>query len=121
MGHLGSPPDLRVQEGADYPLGDIDYIGPAGNVHCSIRDLARFAAFHLRGLQGLDGALEAETIRRIWASSGGVHCMLGSGGSFFAMVALLPEQDRAVVAVANVGLAAWPHFERMRDAIFRND
>jgi CubicO group peptidase (beta-lactamase class C family) len=118
MGHLGSPPDLRVQEKGEYPLGDMDYMGPAGNLHCSIRDLARFATFHLHGLQGRSEVLTAETFQHLWDKSSGSCCYLGSGGSFFAMLAVYPERNVAVVAATNVGLPAWPHFERMRDAIF---
>jgi len=124
LGHLGAPPDLRVQEIGEYGLGDINYVGPAGNLHCSIEDLARYAAFHLRVLRGADRALKAATVQRFWRSSktatdGRAFFAFGSGGSFLAMVALYPECDLAVVAAANYGTAGLPFFKRMRDAVLR--
>jgi len=122
MGHFGAPPDLELQETGAYTLGDMDYIGPAGNVNCSIGDLARFAAFLLQVLRGDRSDLEAGTVRRFWNSSDIENGdpsfgFFGSGGSFFAMIAVYPESDLAIVAATNCGLHAWPFFEKMRDAI----
>jgi len=124
LGHFGAPPDLRVQEIGEYELGDINYVGPAGNLHCSIEDLARYAAFHLRVLRGAERTLGAGTVRRFWRSkkTASGDCSLvafGSGGSFLAMVALYPQRDLAVVAAANYGPAGLPYFKAMRDAILR--
>ena len=136
-GHLGTAPDVSVEEAGEWSFGEINYAGPAGNIHCSIVDLARFAAFHLQGLHGRDGVLRAETVRRLHTPSvdghpyaggwgihetdGGeqLHGHLGSGGTFLAMVALYPESNLGVVAVANCGQVATPHLKKMRDAIHR--
>jgi CubicO group peptidase (beta-lactamase class C family) len=130
LGHNGAPPELSVQEIGelpkigDYVLGDLDYIGPAGNLHCSIEDLARFATFLLRVLDGRDSSLKAETVPRFWRvgktdEGEGRYCFFGSGGTFFAMIALYPESDLAVVAAANSGLHAWPFMEKLRDAVYQ--
>lgn len=121
-GHYGSPPELKVQEIGEHLLGDLDYIGPAGNMHCSIEDLARFAQFILRVLDGQEKSLEAGAVPRFWrvgqtASGERMFCFFGSGGTFFAMIALFPDSDLAVVAATNCGLHAWSYMEKMRDAV----
>lgn len=136
-GHLGTAPDLSVEQAGEWSFGEINYAGPAGNIHCSIVDLARFAAFHLQGLQGRDDVLKAETIRRLhtppkegypYAGGWGIdeievgehlHGHLGSGGTFLAMVALYPESDLVIVAAANCGQSATPYLKKMRDAIYQ--
>ena len=123
-GHYGTPPELSVQEIGEHMLGDMDYVGPAGNLHCSIEDLARFAAFHLRVLDGRDSALKPETVPRFWRAGktdDGKHMygFYGSGGTFLAMIMLYPEDDLAIVAATNYGLPAMPFLKKMRDAIHR--
>ncbi|MHC4627043.1 MAG: serine hydrolase domain-containing protein, partial [Planctomycetota bacterium] len=134
-GHVGTPPNLSVQDCAEEPSGE-DYYGPAGSVHCSIEDLAHYAAFHLQGLRGIDGMLKAETVRRLHTPAPGEHYMggwvvnkedegerrdghEGTAGTFFAMVQLYPNEKLAVVASANIGPAAAPYLRKMRDAIHR--
>lgn len=134
-GHVGTPPDLGFQDCGEDLSGE-DYYGPAGSVHCSIEDLARYVAFHLEGLHGRDGALKAETIRRLHAPASGEHYMggwvvkkeeegerrhghEGTAGTFFAMVQLYPDDDLGLVAAANIGPAAAPYLRKMRDAIHR--
>jgi CubicO group peptidase (beta-lactamase class C family) len=130
LGHYGAPPEFQVQKigellrMGEYLSGDMAYFGPAGNLHCSIEDLARLAAFHLSVLDGGDDSLEAGTIPRFWregkAGNGErMFCFFGSGGTFFAMIALYPDSGLAVVAAANCGLYAWKYMEKMRDAIHR--
>lgn len=112
-GHRGQVAQAPDDE---YSLGA--YLGPAGDVHCSIEDLARFARLHLRGLDGEDGALKSETIRALHVPPPGadyaagwvvversgtpVHWHNGSAGTFYSLVALFPEHDRAVVFCTNV-------------------
>ncbi len=99
-------------------------IGPAGDVHMSIRDFARYAMLHLRGLEGRPTAiLSPATFRELhepilegyalgWnvvpdgtSRLPGVRQLqhLGSGGTFTAVLALFPDLDLAVVAVHNGG------------------
>jgi len=122
MGHLGAPPDLEVQEIGAYTLGDMDYIGPAGNANCSIGDLARFASFLLQVLRGEQSDLEAGTVRRFWGcgeieNGNSLFNFFGSGGTFFTMMSICPENDLAIVVSTNCGLHAWPFFKKMRNAI----
>lgn len=131
LGHSGIPPDLSVQGIGDHTLGNDDHYGPAGNVHCSIEDLARFATSHLQGLHGRDGVLKAETVRRLHTPVKGGHYMggwvireaegwhghEGTAGTFFAEMTLYPDSNLAVVAVANCGPAVAPFFQKMKEAI----
>lgn len=101
----------------DYRLSHA--IAPAGDVCCSIEDLARFAQFHLRGLRGGDTTMKPEALRRLhtpalnryamgWViipqpdgSSASWHN--GSAGTFFAWMTVRPESNRAVVVAINAG------------------
>jgi CubicO group peptidase (beta-lactamase class C family) len=124
-GHFEENDAFRPQKFGEYELGS--YIAPAGGVHCSIEDLARYAIIHLRGLAGRDKDLHAEIIVRLhtapatpegamryaagWAivdspEVGEVHTHSGSAGTFFATIELYPEYDTAVVLVTNVGVQA---------------
>ena len=123
-GHSGAPPDLEVQEIGKYEPLDIDAFGPAGNLHCSIEDFARYAAFHLRVLDGRDDTLEAETVPCFWRvgetdEGERLYSHFGSGGTFMAMIAVYPDSDLAIVAATNYGLPAMPFLTKMRDAIRR--
>ena len=85
------------------------FIAPAGDVHCSIDDLAVYAILHLRGLAGRDKVFLARTIERLhtppptvpgemayaagWAivespEVGEVHVHSGSAGTFLATIQL---------------------------------
>lgn len=133
-GHIGTPPKLEVQEVNTDVSSDLNGIGPAGDLHCSIEDLARFAAFHLRGLRGEDGVLKAETVQRLHTPAVGGHYMggwvirdaegwhghEGTAGTFFAEMTLYPNSNLAVVAMANCGPAVAPFFEKMKEAIVRS-
>lgn len=119
-GHYSEASGFRTQGLDEYPLGA--FLAPAGNVHSSISDLATYALAHLAGLQGRDGFLRAETVRRLHAApddgarnyalgwglartEGGeaMHWHNGSAGTFYAFVALLPESGRAFVFAGNAG------------------
>lgn len=98
-------------------------IAPAGNVHCSVRDLAKYAISHLNGLNGQDGYLRSETIKRLhtlpsmvgvqkyasgWAIESNpngeiIHRHAGTTGSFYAELKLFPERHAGVVILMNVG------------------
>lgn len=104
----------------------MDIIAPAGNVHCSVRDLAQYAISHINGLNGQDGYLLSETIKRLHTlpSSVGVqkyasgwiiqsnpngetiHRHGGTTGSFYAELKLYPERNAGVVIIMNVGQTA---------------
>ncbi len=98
---------------------------PAGAVHLSITDLARYARDHLSGLSGRRALLPARFYARLhtplpgsssvftlgWGRRqderlGRLHFGAGSGGWFFARVWIAPERSAAVVTLANSGDAA---------------
>ena len=107
------PPGLH----ADNPAG----IGPAGTVHCSIGDLAKYAAWHVRGARGEGNLLKAKTFKKLhspvadgeyalgWLvvsrpwGGGEVLTHAGSNTMFYTVIWLAPEKDFAVVVCTNLG------------------
>jgi CubicO group peptidase (beta-lactamase class C family) len=117
-GHFREDGKLRVQEFGEYKLGA--NIAPAGDVHCSIEDLARYAILHLRGLAGRDKDFDHETIVRLhtppdpegqsyaagWGTGtlpdiGAIHAHSGSAGTFYANIELYPDLEAALVIATN--------------------
>ncbi len=105
------------------PLADNPpLVGPAGTVHCSIGDWAKFAQAHLRGEKGESGGiLTPETFRylhtpimggtyafgwilvnRPWGG-GRVLTHAGSNTMSFAVIWLAPVKDFAVLVATNQG------------------
>jgi len=96
-------------------------IGPAGTVHCSIVDWARFIQAHLRGERGQSGILQPETFKRLhtppcggdyafgWMAvtrpwAGGIALTHGGSNTMnFAVPWLAPAKDFAVLAMTNQG------------------
>jgi CubicO group peptidase (beta-lactamase class C family) len=100
-------------------------ISPAGRVHCSLDDLARFVMFHLR--PGTNGLLTAETVARLHATPKGVKAETpadnyacgwvvlqrgwaggtalmhnGSNTMWYLVMWLAPEKNFAVIAATNI-------------------
>jgi CubicO group peptidase (beta-lactamase class C family) len=109
------PPDNSK---ADNPA----VIGPAGTVHCSIADWAKYAAFHLRGARGEEPRLPKEVFEKLhtppaddenyaygwivtdrpWA--GGKALMHGGSNTMWmADIWLAPNKGQAYLAATNVG------------------
>lgn len=96
-------------------------IGPAGTVHCSIRDWAKFVLIHLEGERGKHGLLEPETFQRLhrppfggtYASGWGVYERdwgggrvlnhAGSNNQNFCVVWVAPLRNFAVLVATNQG------------------
>jgi CubicO group peptidase (beta-lactamase class C family) len=114
-GHNGKPPQPRQ---FDNP----PVLGPAGRVHCSLRDWAAFAQLHLRGARGEKttllrpesfAALHADPYRQGYAMGWGVRQMdtkrillhAGSNTLWFAVMQLEPERDRFYLCATNWGHA----------------
>ncbi len=136
-GHFGARTDLVVQKVDEGMMGDIDlatFLAPAGDVHMSVSDLARFGAMHLAGLRGGKGHLSPATIRHLHTPPKGgdyalgwviektrdgkpLHWHNGSGGSFYAYLALYPESDLVIAAVTNCGPTVQPWILKMTQAI----
>lgn len=116
-GHLG-PAVVATPAQAD----NAPPLGPAGRVHCSIRDWARFIALHLRGARGEEtDYLTKETFARLhrppaggdyalgwvlaerpWAG-GTVLTHAGSNTMWYCVVWAAPERNFAVLSVTNIG------------------
>ena len=101
-------------------------LGPAGTVHCSIGDFAKYAAFHIEGDRGPGRLLKAESFQllhtppypthdpggdyalgwgrpeRGWAG-GATLTHSGSNTMSFAVMWLAPKRDFGVVVATNQG------------------
>jgi CubicO group peptidase (beta-lactamase class C family) len=104
--------------GADNPLA----ISPAGAVHCSVGDLAKYAAFHMAGERGESKLLKAESfkklhtaitdnndyalgwivLKRSWAN-GRALMHNGSNTMFYVVVWMAPDKNCAVIVASNIG------------------
>jgi CubicO group peptidase (beta-lactamase class C family) len=99
------------------------YLGPAGTMHMTITDLARWGQEHLRGERGVDGLLRADTFRRLheppqadaiyalgWVvRKEGDHRVIWHNGSntlWYAMVAFDPDGDLGIAIATNGSIAA---------------
>ncbi len=96
-------------------------IGPAGTVHTTLADFARYMAAHLAGARGEGGLVTAETFGKLHSPAPGTAYALGwavtkrswAGGRvlqhngsntvWYATVWIAPERDFAMLAVTNVG------------------
>jgi CubicO group peptidase (beta-lactamase class C family) len=96
-------------------------IGPAGTVHCSLADLARYVELHLRGEKGSDGFLKPETFIKLhtppdsgdYACGWGCHERSWAGGialnhngsntMWYVVEWLAPVKDFAVIVATNTG------------------
>jgi len=88
---------------------------PAGNVSLNVGDYAKFVQSHLRGLRGLSGYLSPQSYTYLHTPQGdyalgwlvktlnGVVTSAhdGSAGTFYALAAIQPGRDRAVIVLAN--------------------
>lgn len=107
-------------------------IAPAGTVHCSLADWAKFLAVHLSGEDeprlGLSGGSIARMHAPIGNSNdvigwglledewgGAVLMAVGSNNFWYALVMLAPEKGTALLAVSNEGTPAG--FQACIDAI----
>lgn len=114
-------------------------IGPAGTVHCSISDFAKYVACHVRGarvgvlglsrkqfcklhtpLKGQDYALGWFVTKRPWGG-GTVMTHAGSNTMFYTVMWVAPKKDFAVVVASNAPIesadkgcdqAAWALIQR---------
>jgi CubicO group peptidase (beta-lactamase class C family) len=123
-GHKAGGAPVEPGLGADNPVA----IGPAGIVHCSIRDWSKFIALHLLADRGEARLLKAETYTRLhtaydgpgeryamgwlvtarpWAKGpggkGAVLTHAGSNTMWYCVAWLAPEKDFAVLVACNQG------------------
>lgn len=94
---------------------------PAGTVHCSIGDWAKYAALHLDAARGKPRLLKAETFARLhgdpykqeygfgWAvikadwSEGKVLAHDGTNRRWYAAIVIAPDEDLALLTATNAG------------------
>jgi len=117
-GHTGAGKTLEPVEpgpAADNPPA----VGPAGTIHCSIGDWARFCAFHARGAKENGALLKPESFRRLHRpTSGGTYALgwdvlkrhwaggkvlthSGSNTAWFATTWIVPGKSTAFVVATN--------------------
>ncbi len=108
-----------VEPGPDADSPEV--VGPAGTVHMSMADFARYAAAHISGARGMDGLVTAETFARlhqqtpgtasglgwflavrVWANGIALHHE-GSNQLWYANTWLAANRDFGVLAVTNAG------------------
>jgi CubicO group peptidase (beta-lactamase class C family) len=113
----GHSPDGNPSQADNAPA-----IGPAGTVHCSLPDWARFVSLHLQGAQGKGAMLKPETFRKLhtpipenenyacgWIAyerpwAGGTALMhSGSNTMWFASVWIAPQRNFATLVAINQG------------------
>ncbi len=129
FGAPGSPDSTGQPLGHDFREGrwipqhrdNPPALGPAGTVHASLADWARFVSLHLRGSRhpsrllpadaftrmhtpppGGDYAHGWQVVDRAWAG-GRVLTHNGTNGLWFSTVWIAPERDFAVLVTANAG------------------
>jgi CubicO group peptidase (beta-lactamase class C family) len=100
---------------------NVPALGPAGTVHCSTPDWAKFAALHLAGARGKPKLLKLATFRalqtppagfdyacgwvtceRTWAGGRALNHN-GSNTAWFATIWLAPARDFAILVATNQG------------------
>ena len=112
-------------------------IAPAGRVHCSLNDLARYTIFPMEGEQN-DGLLKAETFRKLhtppdggdyacgwvcvkrdWAG-GNVIWHNGGNRFWYVLMGLAPKKDFSVIAATNIfGNGAKTSCDKVVDAMIK--
>jgi CubicO group peptidase (beta-lactamase class C family) len=121
-GHNGDGKPVEVGPAADNPAA----IAPAGRVHCSIVDWARYIAMHLRGEKDVDDGtkhlLKAASFKKLhtqfgrddakyamgWAVTdrpwgGRVLTHSGSNTMWYCVAWLAPDKEFAVIVATNQG------------------
>lgn len=133
-GHRGSREGL-VPVAPDFFADNPPTLGPAGTVHCSMSDWAKFLQLHLDGFNGKDTVILKATsfaklhqsypgqpytyggwirAKRDWAS-GDVLTHAGSNTINYANVWLAPKKNMGLLSVANAGTAQ--AFQATNDAV----
>jgi CubicO group peptidase (beta-lactamase class C family) len=124
-GHTGGLFGLTALEpgpAADNP----PWLGPAGTVHASMGDWAKYILFHLAAYRGKSLLIKAETVKRLYRTAPGedyamgwavveggskefqdrwghrVLAHAGSNGMWFATVWVAPENGAAVLVATNL-------------------
>lgn len=133
-GHYRLDGKVKTQAVGEVSMGH--FLVPAGDMHLSIEDLAKYATLHLTGLSGTDGLLSSTTVKNLHQPPTGqsyaagwsigkapdespMHFHNGSLGTFYAAVFLYPEHDAAIVFATNIGSSVEPDVLKAAEAIFK--
>ena len=121
---------MRIAGDPDQGADNTPIMGPAGTVHMTMHDLARFGWEHRRGEREDTALLKAETFRKLhtgvkddyacgwvewdrdWAD-GRVIWHNGSNTFWYTLVALVPSRNAVIVIVTNDG-----NIEKAQPAFF---
>jgi CubicO group peptidase (beta-lactamase class C family) len=120
-GHILGAGNARTPVAPGTDADNPPAIGPAGTVHCSLLDMARYVAFHLAGTRGEGTLLKPETFTKLYADVADQGYSLGwsvltrpwAGGKalqhngsnlqWFTTVWIAPNRNWAVVVLTNYG------------------
>lgn len=114
----GQPSAIEPGTSADNPPA----IGPAGTVHCSVIDLAKYVAFHVAGHRGDTALLKQSSflklhqaypsnenyghgwieLERPWAAPGKAYTHTGSNLQWISVIWFAPARQFGVVALCNL-------------------
>lgn len=122
LGHAPDPRGPRPRSAAAERRETPPLLGPAGDVHASLRDWLRFVQDQIDGAHGRGRLLSADGYRRLHAPpvDGATYAMgwgvksgadgsplvlvhSGSNGNWFADLRLLPAERKAILIVINIG------------------
>ncbi len=134
-GHVARPDGtlVPVEPG---PLADNQpYLGPAGRLHMTAGDLARWGQVHLQGERGADGIVTSANFKRLHQPETGATYAMGwvvqerggrrviwhngSNTMWYAIVAFDPAADTGVVLMTNGGIGAGPALDAAAMAALR--
>jgi len=121
-GHRRSP-DGTLTPVEPGPFADNPpYLGPAGRLHMTVSDLARWGQAHLRGERGQDGIVRAEAFKRLHEVEGAGNYAMGwvvqsaanrrviwhngSNTMWYAIVAFDAAADRGIAIITNGSIGA---------------
>ena len=108
-------------------------MAPAGDVHLSIIDFARFVQMHLKGCRAMDTLLKPDTVGFMHEDIRGyalgwcvikkgdakVSSHTGSAGTFYSVAALFPLRNFGIVVACNAGhLNAGRGFDKLAQTLF---
>lgn len=130
FGHPGAKDEIdqpwgHSAEGEPSQVDNAPPLGPAGTVHCSLADWAKFVTLHLQGARGQGNLLQPDTYRKLhtplpdnnnyalgwvavkrpWAD-GVALTHSGSNTLWYATVWIAPQRNFATLVVTNQGGAA---------------
>jgi CubicO group peptidase (beta-lactamase class C family) len=117
VGGIDQPWGHKLVKGKAEPsqTDNAPVIGPAGTVHASMADWAKFAALHLQGARGKGKLLRPETFAVLhtpprgfdyaggWSVKDGELGHDGSNSYWYARIRVRPKQNLAILTAVNMG------------------